>query len=189
MVSPTPPRHMFVDQVEFVAEHLRRGLMVAAQTGRISRQSMKKTLIETAGTMTHRAMCNLCEASRCSMPTACLHVAGTPCVDWSSMPGSSRSKECGNAALPFYAWAALQYLVQDLVIVHENVPSFDPSLLEYLNTCLAAYMLSASSSSILYNLAFLVGEDGGFQFSYTGNVSQTQSLLGQILLLHAAIGS
>ena len=123
---------MFVDQVEFVAEHLRRGLMVAAQTGRISRQSMKKTLIETAGTMTHRAMCTLCKASRCSMPTACLHVAGTPCVDWSSMPGSSHSKECGNSALPFYAWAALRYLVQDLVIVHENVPSFDPSLLEYL---------------------------------------------------------
>ena len=61
-----------------------------------------------------------------------MHVAGTPCVDWSSMPGSFHSKECGNSALPFYAWAELRYLVQDLVIVHENVPSFDPSLLEYL---------------------------------------------------------
>ena len=147
---------------------------------------MKKTLIETAGTMTHRATCTLCKASRCSMPTACLHVAGTPCVDWSSMPGSSHSKECGNSALPFYAWAALRYLVQYLVIVHENVPSFDPSLLEYL---LGSVYVSAASSSISCNLAFLVGENGGLQFSYTGNMSQTQSLLGQIILLHAAIGS
>ena len=53
-----------------------------------------------------------------------MQFAGTPCVDFSGMPGGIRLGAIGSAAVPYFTWLALRLLLQEDIIVHENVPGF-----------------------------------------------------------------
>eukprot|EP00959_Pyramimonas_sp_CCMP1952_P324107 6783003-Pyramimonas_sp.AAC.1 len=52
------------------------------------------------------------------------------------MPGAKRGGATGRAFLPFLSWAGQRRKLQEDVIIHENVESFDPAI---LGECLPMY--------------------------------------------------
>ena len=74
-------------------------------------------------------MCN--GACNIAGAVAFLHIAGTPCVAWSSM--GNQDGVDGDSMLHFLIWIGLRRLLQEPIIIQENVPQFPVSLLaEYL---------------------------------------------------------
>ena len=59
---------------------------------------------------------------------ASIHIAGTPCTDWSSM--GTQSGAGGLTMVFLFAWIGLRRLVQEPVIIQENVTKFCVSYLE-----------------------------------------------------------
>ena len=73
------------------------------------------------------------QAATCSCGMASsLHVAGTPCPAFSTVPGQRKSKrrKADHETLAWLLWVALMLLVGHKCIVHENVEGFDVRLLE-----------------------------------------------------------
>ena len=67
----------------------------------------------------------LCEAVR-----ADVHIAGTPCVNWS--PRGDQSGLAGASGLAFFVWIAQRRLHQEDAVLHENVTQFQVEILEVL---------------------------------------------------------
>ena len=68
---------------------------------------------------------------RCSLSTAKVHIAGTPCTDFSKQ--GKEMKLAGVTMLYLLAWIALRLALQEPVIVQENVTEFPTAILtEYL---------------------------------------------------------
>lgn len=59
--------------------------------------------------------------------SARLHVAGTPCTDYSLKGGQLR--EAGLTFILFLAWCAQRLLLQEDILIQENVPQFPVALL------------------------------------------------------------
>ena len=88
----------------------------------------------------HTAMCEV-HGKRCSTEAIGpqgepkrlrICIAGTPCVAFTRMRGASRTKQAHPTWRGLLTWAAeLRHLRPD-VIIHENAPEFDPSLLAEL---------------------------------------------------------
>lgn len=66
-----------------------------------------------------------CEARRAS-----IHVAGTPCVAWS--PQGLQEGTSHSEVIAFLAWACQRLLLDEDAFLHENVPEFPESLLQYV---------------------------------------------------------
>eukprot|EP00959_Pyramimonas_sp_CCMP1952_P088586 1853350-Pyramimonas_sp.AAC.1 len=77
--------------------------------------------------VTARAFCVLCQAW-CAACACDVHVAGTPCVAWSSM--GQRARASGPTLLGFLVWAFLRLALMETGILHENAPEFEYELLE-----------------------------------------------------------
>ena len=63
----------------------------------------------------------------CEHPRACVHFAGTPCVNFSSMGDGSKCD--GRTSQHFAAWASLRLRLREPIIIHENVPEFPLAVL------------------------------------------------------------
>ena len=122
------PRHLFIDIAEFIHDSIRRGVQDAAAQGKWTVDSLAETL-NKPGAIVPWGTCSVCNA-QCQMTTSTIHCAGTPCVDFSSMPGASHMGALGPASVTLFVWIGLRLLLQEPVIIHENVPSFPVSLLE-----------------------------------------------------------
>jgi hypothetical protein len=58
----------------------------------------------------------------CILGTAIIHVAGTPCVDWS--PIGPQGGESGDAWLSFVVWVLLRRIIMEPIVIHENSSRF-----------------------------------------------------------------
>ena len=87
-------------------------------------EKRKVSVIMRAYCKRHKKLCK-CEQS------VSVHVAGTPCVSFSRMPGRRKSRRAGADfnALHFLLWVSMRLAAMDECILHENVQDFDPSLL------------------------------------------------------------
>lgn len=65
---------------------------------------------------------------QCQHPRGDIHVAGTPCVAWSSM--GKRMKTDASDFKFFVIWAALRLKLRERLILQENVKNHDPTLLD-----------------------------------------------------------
>ena len=138
-----PPSHVYVDIQEFISEEIRRGVMNAAAKHHWTMTELVKTLLQP-GAITRSATRKRC-GRLCCIPTSSLHIAGTPCVDFSSMPGGSRLGAIGSAAVPYFTWLGLRVLLQENIIVHENVVGFPIELLsDYLGHIYVVFTLVMS---------------------------------------------
>lgn len=80
---------------------------------------------------------NLCEDAaycqvhkrRCKLTRTKLHVAGPPCIDWSSQ-WSKAGKRFGKTFVCTLAWYALMVLLLPELIIHENVEAYDVTILQ-----------------------------------------------------------
>lgn len=64
----------------------------------------------------------------CPISSARMHVAGTPCTDWSEL--GLRQGTNGASAAAFMCWVAMRRCLQEAYIVQENVSSFPTTLLD-----------------------------------------------------------
>eukprot|EP00959_Pyramimonas_sp_CCMP1952_P142084 2974228-Pyramimonas_sp.AAC.1 len=74
-----------------------------------------------------RAYCYVHERE-CCYERARIHIAGTPCPDWSPQQ-NDRDGMSGCTILPFYVWCAQRRLLQESGILRENVEGFPVALL------------------------------------------------------------
>ena len=84
-------------------------------------------MIKEGGAMQHMAWCYRHEAM-CRHPVAKIHVAGTPCTDWS--PFGSRSGVTGPSLCYFMSWVGMRRAFQEPIIIHEIVEDFAIPMLE-----------------------------------------------------------
>eukprot|EP00959_Pyramimonas_sp_CCMP1952_P467695 9492040-Pyramimonas_sp.AAC.1 len=66
----------------------------------------------------------------CFLKTAFVHVAGTPCPDWSQYGDGDGAR--GKTIVDTLCWCALRRKLQEAVVVQENVRGFDVTLLRVL---------------------------------------------------------
>ena len=122
LTAPWAPGCMFVDANEFIEPKLRDQLLGEAAK-KLSAKALF-ALLSRPGAVTEQACC-VRHGRMCKWPRATLHVAGTPCVDWSRMPGAKKMGLQGKAQVPFIVWVVLRKICREPIICHENVESFD----------------------------------------------------------------
>ena len=128
MCARHKPRHMYVDACEFLVCDIRKRVMLAADSGQLSVQQLAEAVLQP-GAVKPVAECVVCGSPQCVVPKSACHIAGTPCVDFSPMPGASGKGALGSSGLPYFCWLALRLLLQEGCIIHENVENFDIQLL------------------------------------------------------------
>ena len=128
--GPMKPLHVFQDIQYFISDSIKTGVCEAANRPSTTAALLRQVLTQQGGVGRH-GQCVVC-SKLCMYRSATIHVAGTPCVDWSGMPGAKRQGEVGSAAVPFFVWVAMRLLIQEAIIIHENVPKFDVRILQYL---------------------------------------------------------
>ena len=120
----TKPDCIYADMVELIAPGIREHTREYGHRLRfddlVQLAKKPKFAIAHASCMIHR--------STCTAQCASLHVAGTPCVDYSS--SGKRSGILGGTLLPFLAWVGQHRTLQEPAILHENVQQFAPELLD-----------------------------------------------------------
>ena len=121
------PQHMYADILNFLNPKIREGIKHSVRTGLLSLQGLAKVVLQP-GAILRQAPC-VCCGRKCSHPIGMMHVAGTPCVDYSSMPGGSHAGALGSAAVPYMVWIGMRLLLMEALIIHENVPGFPEHLL------------------------------------------------------------
>ena len=122
-----PPSCLYTDMVSFLNPAVSDRVTRTYQT--LSRDKLIEWV--TSGSLcTAAADCerHCCSGVKCIARRAIVHVAGTPCVDWSAQ-WAKRLRECGPSMLATLVWLAQRLLVAEPLLVHENVKGFDVGLL------------------------------------------------------------
>eukprot|EP00974_Lingulodinium_polyedra_P106983 10356277-Lingulodinium_polyedra.AAC.1 len=63
----------------------------------------------------------------CPVVSTTMHIAGSPCVDWSSQ--GLRKREDGPNMICTMAWVAQRYEAEDAIVFNENVRQFPPDVI------------------------------------------------------------
>ena len=142
-LSGIMPEHVFGDVADRlpakVQQELRtlQGVLDSKET---SLQEKEESLADIQNTLAnskivklaycyrHKKMCSLWKppASRVDHQRR-MHIAGTPCVDWSSM--GKRGGLLGSTSVAFHIWISEMKHRRPSVIIHECTPKFEPHLL------------------------------------------------------------
>jgi site-specific DNA-cytosine methylase len=125
---PHSPECVFADMTDFVEPGLRADLKTQVPRMRYddllalfgNADKARRMVVDRAFCVKHQKICLSGRAS--------LHIAGTPCIAWSSF--GSRCGASGMTALCFFTWVAQRLVMEEDAILHENVPEFEPALLE-----------------------------------------------------------
>ena len=127
-LHPSPPECLFSDMSSFFCEGVQAALKDITASGACVNLATLLPLIRTGRAVRRYAPCLRHPEGTCEHSRAKLHIAGTPCVDYSAF--GSHAGDAGPTSQHFAAWAALRLLLEDLVIIHENVPSFSAEVLK-----------------------------------------------------------
>ena len=123
---PEPPEHLFGDMCNFISPKIASQL--ESTLDRMEYNDLVK-LCKHPFFCREPAHC-LLHGKLCKAECADIHVAGTPCVDFSNI--GSRKGATGKSMLPFLTWASQRRLLQESLILHENVSLFPCELLQHL---------------------------------------------------------
>ena len=124
------PTHLFVDQCEFINDRVRKKLVAKVDSGTLTPSELWHMLL-LPGAVSRHAHCKNCQR-RCCWPFTNMHVAGSPCTDFSGMPGAKQTGVAGKSGLAMLTWAALMRQVEPSILWHENVPEFPDMVLQWL---------------------------------------------------------
>ncbi len=130
MLMPHGPAHVFGNILDFCTDALRARLDVET---RYDYDEMRALILQP-GQVLLKAACRSCacvgKACRCAFACARLHIAGTPCTDFSSL-GAMLAKN-GPTISFFLVWTQMRYELMEELILLENVPNFPLELLRQL---------------------------------------------------------
>ena len=127
-MGPNPPACFFTDITDFIQLAFRDDLK--QQAPRMSPRDLQATfatVVPGRSVICDRAFC-VVHRRWCRATRADIHVAGTPCIAWSSF--GSRLGTSGATALCFFVWIALRIMLQEDAVLHENVVQFNQALFE-----------------------------------------------------------
>ena len=128
--SNHPPEHLFQDQNEFINANLRKKIMARFDASTILGTELWEAL-SVPGAIVDRAYCHVCN-NWCAWPHADdIHAAGSPCTDFSGMPGAKQGGTMGPSSLALMVWARMVLITSPSVVIHENVPEFEESILHW----------------------------------------------------------
>ena len=116
LISPSKPQHLYQDIKSFLPAGARR----LAEKGGLH-------LPGQAMTSCTQSTCLVCKGT-CSPESTLLHIAGSPCQDFSSY--GKRLGQLGPRMGDFQAWAAMVLTLAFAVVVHENVTQCGKEALE-----------------------------------------------------------
>ena len=123
------PQHIWVDQNEFINDFIRGTVLAKASAG-ASMETLWE-FVTAPNVVGATAECQVC-GGHCAMMQSSFHCAGSPCIDYSTIPGALQQRDCGSTLLPTLVWAALCRQLGHHIIIHENVESFPVSMLEFM---------------------------------------------------------
>lgn len=89
---------------------------------RVERYVCNQTLQTLPAYQPKACQCAMHVGKCCVLGTAIIHVAGTPCVDWS--PIGPQGGESGDAWLSFVVWVLLRRIIMEPIVIHENSSRF-----------------------------------------------------------------
>ena len=112
--------------IEFVREAIRPRLVAASK--KLTAAAVYE-ILATENAIADFATCDI-HGKRCRWPVSSdIHTAGTPCIDWSKMPGGSHAGLEGKTALAMTTWICQRRRARERVVCHEKVPGFLFSIL------------------------------------------------------------
>ena len=122
LAHPEPPHCLFNDIAGFFRREVKEVLdRVVTAGGKLTYEVLKPVIM--SGKAVHPFAYCIRHQKICQHRVGRLHVAGTPCVSFSSTrPGGEA--EDGNTMIRFAAWVSLRRLLQEALIGHENVVGF-----------------------------------------------------------------
>ena len=139
---PHPPEHLYSDMCHFISpkisDFLEQNVERLEFPDLLQVAKHNNFCCKQAPCLLHG---RFCESAR-----ADVHIAGTPCVDFSNI--GSRKGVTGKALLPFLTWVAHRRQLQEAAILHENVPTFPIELLKANLSdlyCIQSAVVSASA--------------------------------------------
>ena len=91
--SPWAAEHIYIDMLEFIHPSISKGLITCAKLSTMTPLQMFNLLVKP-NALRRAAFC-VQHQRYCGMPSAALHLAGTPCVDYSTMAGAKRLGTAG----------------------------------------------------------------------------------------------
>ena len=122
-VSPCAPQCMHKNILDFLVP-ASRSVLESMQE-----YDPKKVyaLVSQPGVVKLEAHCQVCQA-QCRYKRAQLHIAGSPCVDWSAF--GQKQEENGPTIIFFMVWVMMRRMLQEPSVILENVPSFPLGMLQ-----------------------------------------------------------
>jgi site-specific DNA-cytosine methylase len=117
MKHPCKPHCLFGDILAFASLVL---LQLAKQCT-LSLENCVPLLEKAAKLIELSASCAL-HGMKCKLVRASMHIAGTPCVEWSSM--GPRTNGNGDTCMIFLVWILMRRVLQETLIIQENSKNF-----------------------------------------------------------------
>lgn len=131
---PEPPQHIFGDITDFVNESF--ATIFIKHLDRWSYDELVH-FARTPNCVSRHASCVCHPTCRaCRIETADLHIAGTPCVDFSSFNNDPRGVQ-GPTMYVYIIWVALRTILNEPFVLHEIVPGKNGSSIRPLEKLLA----------------------------------------------------
>ena len=109
-MSSHPPQCCFADMTDFISGQVRRSLL-GIDLGDIDFERLK-SIVFRKGLVTLDAPCTV-HNRHCRLRCADVHVAGSPCTDWSA--ARKRLGLLGTSVLAFLIWAAQRLILEDML--------------------------------------------------------------------------
>ena len=125
MAHPGRPTHLFHDMNAFISDRLKRVVNCVGDTMTIDH--LMPFVGNASELVTPHAHC-VCHNKMCTVERATIHIAGTPCVDWSPMGSNKKGDGC--TAVVFMVWVFMRLVVQEPIIVQENSDRLPVTVLE-----------------------------------------------------------
>jgi hypothetical protein len=120
------PAHIFSDQESFWSHRARRNIDALVQKGVKCSFDMLEPLAMSPNAVKSHAHCIVCNRL-CAFPSAFMHIAGLPCVNWSSF--GDQTGDAGYTIFILACWIAQRLSCQEPVIVLEESDRFKLDLM------------------------------------------------------------
>ena len=119
-VLPDPPTCIAGDLGNFMATATRKLIKSFGATPSIAQY--ERALLQRRDALNLKPWC-VCHQKECEWLWSFLHIAGTPCTDFSSA-GNCGGLETGGTTLYFYIWVPLILDIMPHIVISENVSNF-----------------------------------------------------------------
>ena len=132
---PTPPDHIFTNIEGFASERSREALGDRKEVPVSELEDIFMNKPDSVVLHAETSCCLVENCPGCQLQKSRVHVAGTPCKDFSTQ-NNGRPGLGGKTSKHLFIWMALMKVLLPLIIICENVVGFPPQLLRtFLPMC------------------------------------------------------